>query len=34
MITFRKATPGDLDALLALYDRVFTAEEAGRTSVG
>ena len=34
MITFRKATPDDLDALLALYDRVFTAEEAGRTSVG
>lgn len=34
MITFRKATPDDLDALLALYDRVFTAEEAGLTSVG
>lgn len=34
MITFRKATPGDLDALLALYDHVFSAEEAGLTSVG
>ena len=34
MITFRKATPDDLDALLALYDRVFTAEESGLTSVG
>lgn len=32
--TFRKATPDDLDALLALYDHVFTAEEAGLTSVG
>lgn len=34
MITFRKATPGDLDALLALYDHVFSAEEAGLTSIG
>lgn len=32
--TFRKARPDDLDALLALYDHVFTAEEAGLTSVG
>ena len=32
--TFRKATLDDLDALLALYDHVFTAEEAGLTSVG
>lgn len=34
MITFRKATAADLDTLLALYDHVFTAEEAGLTHVG
>ena len=33
-ITFRKATRDDLPALTALYDHVFTAEEAGLTSVG
>ena len=33
-ITFRKATHNDLPALTALYDHVFTAEEAGLTRVG
>lgn len=34
MVTFRKATTADLGALTALYDHVFTAEEAGLTTVG
>lgn len=33
-LTFRKATTDDLPALEALYDRTFSAEEAGYTTVG
>lgn len=31
---FRKATQGDIDAIAALYDRIHTEEEAGRSSIG
>lgn len=33
-ITFRKATAADLDAVAAIYDRIHTEEEAGRTTIG
>lgn len=33
-ITFRKATAADLDAVTAIYDRIHTEEEAGRTTIG
>lgn len=31
---FRKAVPGDLDQIAAIYDAIHTEEESGRATIG
>ena len=31
---FRKAVPGDLDQIAAIYDAIHTEEETGRATIG